>query len=109
MNKGGSVQVDEMTVFVKSSLKGNTICAYYNLAADKNTYSSYQWEAFRSMMEQSLKEQCQNVLQYFIGNGTSKYEVKQAFNRLGVKWKYIYRDYYGRNLFTITITSEELN
>lgn len=109
MNKGGSVQIDEMTTFVKSSLNGNTISAYYNLIADKNEYSSYQWQAFGSMMEQSLKEQCQNVLQYFVANGRPKYKVKEAFNRLGVKWKYVYRDYYGRNLFTITITPEDLN
>lgn len=109
MNKGGATQVDEMTTFVKSSLNGYTINVYYNLYADKSEYSSYQWQAFGSMMEQTLKEQCQNVIQYFVNNDTPKYKVKEAFNRLGVKWKYLYRDYYGRNLFTVTITSDDLN
>lgn len=109
MNKGGATQVDEMTTFVKSSLNGHTINIYYNLIADKNNYTSYQWQAFGSMMEQSLKEECQNVLQHFVTNGTPKYKVKEAFNRVGVKWNYVYRDYYGRNLFTVTITPSDLN
>lgn len=109
MNKGGAIQVDEMTKFVKSSLNGYTISVYYNLLADKSEYSSYQWEAFGSMMEQSLKEDCQNVLQFFVAKGTPKYKVKEAFNRLGVKWIYVYRDYYGRNLFTVKITPDDLN
>lgn len=109
MNKGGATQIDEMTTFVKSSLNGHTINIYYNILADKNDYSSYQWQAFGAMMEQSLKEQCQNVLQYFVSNGTPKYKVKEAFDRLGVKWNYVYRDYYGKKLFTVTITPSDLN
>ena len=109
MNKGGSTRVDEMTTFIKSSLTGNTINIYYNILANKNDYSDYQWEAYGSMMEQSLKEQCQNVLQYFVNNGPSRYEVKNAFNRLGIRWNYIYRDYTGRHLFTVAIDANDLN
>lgn len=109
MNRGGRTHVDEMTTFIKASFDGQTINMYYTIHANKSDYSSYQWEALKSSMEESIKSQCQNVFDYFVSHGIERQEVKGAFDRLRLNWQYIYRDYNGNHIFTIPITNYNLH
>lgn len=110
MNANGSVQVDDITIFQKAAYNSSTISIYYRLNARKSDYSSYQWEAIGDFKKTDIREQCKDVLKYFIGNVTvSRYEVEEAFERIGLKWKYIYKDLHGNTLFTIEITADELS
>lgn len=110
MNANGSVQVDDITIFQKAAYNSSTISIYYRLNVKKSDYSSYQWEAMGDFKKTDIREQCKDVLKYFIGNvSVSRYEVEKAFERIGLKWKYIYKDIYGNTLFTIEITADELS
>lgn len=109
-NQGGAKQVDYMTIAERASFKNPNIYYYFKMIVDKDEFSDYQWRAMESTMNSNLKDECNNVLQYFVTNGgLSRYEVKDAFKRIGLNWTYTYKDMYGRTLMTINITADDLN
>lgn len=102
--------VDDVTIADKASFNSHKITYNYTLIAQKSDYSSYQWEALKETMEANLLDECQNILVYFQNKGRmSTYDIKQAFERIGLSWDYVYRDINGRHLFTINISADKLN
>lgn len=109
-NQGCPTQVDEVTIGVNAIFRSNKIYYNYKLLVNKGDLSSSQWENIKSTMERNLKSECQNILQYFVNDQKlSIYEIKQAFKRIGLSWSYTYKDIYGRTLFSVIITPEDLD